>query len=1221
LQSLTLGKKEKKRKENMRIKALISGLSTVVVILFLTAATIAQDATGDIVGTVKDSNGAAVAGANVTVTDVSKKIVVRSMQTNSDGEFSATGLLSSTYSVTVEALNFKKTVQSNIKVDVGQRRPVEIVLEAGRIDETVTVEADPVAVDLVSAASGTLINGDQVRELSLNNRNFMSLVTLAPGVTNDLEDLVFTGTNNPETQVVNRSLISVNGGRPTSNTFTVDGADVTDRGSNLTIQSYPSVDSIGEFRVLKQYSAESGQSAGGQVNVVTRAGGASYHGSVFEFIRNEAFNANNVSTNSNPNPPFGRDEDGKAKRRPFRYNNYGLTFGGPIYFLKFGEKGPDEPYFGKWSKTFFFFSEEQRRDTRYPLLSGIVPSDALENGVFPVDICLRGTIAGATRTCLDTLTAGTNIATRVPLSTVAQAYVNNIWKKVPGPTNLSTYLLEFPTLNIAKFRQEILKIDHNFSSKASAYYRYGRDKIPTIDADGSIGGRSGMPFVNTMQSDSPGRTHTAAMTYAASPRVIVDGRFTHGGGSIFTTTTGLIAKNVSNIPAPLPYESTRDVVPVLTVAGFNSLTGFSNYNNFSWKQSWAGNVTWLSGNHQMKFGGQYSRYKKVENALAGANQGAFSAFNNTPVPLPAGQTTGSVLANGVTANNLNNAFQAWANFLMGNNATFTQSKLDITADLRQRNIEFYAQDDWKIRRNLSLNLGVRYSYFGAPWDANGHLTNFDPTLWTAAAAPRVTGAGNRLPEAGKNYCNGMIINAQNFATGPAVYNCNPTPSPWGKYIYEAPKLGFAPRIGLAWDPFGTGKTAVRMGYGIYYDQVSGNQALLIAGINPPYQETCTVGVTRLDQPVPGNNCTTVVFSAVPQSIRGIQTDWKMPYVQQWSFDIQRQLAKRAMITVGYYGSRGVHLHGHTEYNNLLPGAAVNTQCATGTATLQDTPAPTTVPCQTAGTAFTATPPILDQIRRYRGYRSISVLESRYNADYHSLQVSGQQRFSGASQLNVAYTWSKSLNDNPTSYINAAPQDNNNIRAERGLSPLDRRHVFTINAIYELPFYREQKDFVGKVLGGWQLSGIYSYQTGSPYTVTSATYDPAGIGFIPSIVAGGRPNLTCDPNEGAPHTIAQWFNTNCFTPQNTTGIANIAGTAGRGIIVGPPTTKLDLTLTKNIRFTEHLKLQLRAEAFNAFNITNLRLAGTPNLSRTATTFGQITSFRDPRIVQLAAKFSF
>lgn len=1182
-----------------------------------------QEITGSIVGTVKDGNGAAVAGATVTAKIPSQSNQsVRTVVTNEEGVFSIPNVAVNVYSITIEAANFKKYVQTDIKIDIGQRRSLEIALEAGRIDETVTVEADQTAVDLSSATASTLINGDQVRELSINNRNFISLVTLAPGVTNDLDDLVFTGTNNPESQVVNRTLISVNGGRPTQNTFTVDGADVTDRGSNLTIQAYPSIDSIGEFRVLRSlYPAESGQSAGGQVNIITRSGTDQIHGNLFEFIRNEAFNANNVATNSLTNPPLGRDDNGKAKRRPFRYNNYGWTIGGPVWFFNTVPDSTDG-LFRKLSKTYFFYSQEFRKDTRYPTLAPIVPTALLKSGRFPIPICLRGTIVSGTPTCspADTLAAGDPIAGRVPLSTIAQEYVSRIWNNIPNPDNLGNYTVTFPTLNIAKFEQEIIKIDRTFSDKLSAYYRYERDKIPTVDADGSIGTRSGIPFVNTMESDSPGRTHTASVTYALSPNLIIDGRFTHGWGAIFTKTTGLIAKEVSPIPVQLPYISTRDVVPILSINGFNSLTGFSNYDNFSWKQSAAANVTWVKGSHIMKFGGLFSRYRKNENAIAGANQGQFSAFNNTPNVLPTGQTAGSVLATGVANTPLNTAIQAFANFLQGNNVGFTQSKLDLTADLRQKNYEAYAQDEWKLRSNLTLYLGVRYSNFGPAFDANGHFTNFDPAAFSQAAAPRVTGQGNRVVEAGKNFCNGLIINSQNYTTGPPVYQCTPTESPFGKYVYETSKTDFAPRIGLAWDPFGKGETSVRAGYGIYYDQVSGNQALLIIGLNPPYQETCTVTATILDQPIPGNNCTNPVFLNAAPTIRGIQPHWNTPYVQQWSLDVQQQLSSKTIVSAGYYGSRGVHLNGHTEYNNLKAGDAATLQCATGTQTLQDA-SPTTVLCQTPGTAYTATPTILDQRRPFRGYRSISVLETRYNSDYHSLQVAGQQRFSGASQINVAYTWSKSLTDNATSYINAAPQSNYDIRSERGRSPLDRTHVFTVNWIYELPFFSKQENFVGKVLGGWQWSGIYSYQTGSPYTVTSATYDPGGIGFIPSAVAGGRPNLTCDPNENAPHTILQWFNTSCFAPQNATGIQNIAGTAGRGIIVGPPTTKVDFTLSKNLRFTESLWMQFRVEAFNVFNITNYRLAGTPNLSRQATTFGQVTTYRDPRIMQFGVKFYF
>lgn len=1191
----------------------------VIIALCFTGAVYAQETTGSIVGTVKDANGGLVPGATVELTDTDKKVVVATVQTNEDGQFSIPNLPVSNYDISVEAASFKKYIQSRVKLDIGQRRTVDVTLEAGNVSEVVTVESAPVSVELTTPSASTVINGDQVRQLSINNRNFVSLVTLAPGVTNDLDDLVFTGTNNPETQVVNRTLISVNGARTTQNTFTVDGADVTDRGSNLTIQAYPSVDSIGEFQVLRSlFPAESGRSGGGQVNVITRSGGDEFHGSAFEFIRNEAFNANDFITNRTAalRTTLGVDQaTGKVKRRPFRYNNYGFTVGGPVYLFNFGEG--DGGVGHKLKRTFFFFSEEQRRDTRYPTLStrnsnpGAAPTAAMKQGIFPVDICLS---ASSSTNCTSVLPAGVPIGSRVPLSNVAQQYVTQIWNKIPNPTDAANLQLDFPTLNIAKFRQEIIKIDHNFSDKWSGFYRYQRDTIPTVDADGSIGGRSNLPFVNRMVSDSPGRTHTLQTTYTVSPQVVIEGRYAYGYGAIFTKTIGLLAKDVSPIAANLPYESVRDVVPIVSILGFSPLTGFSNYDNFSWKQNFSGSLAWIHGNHTMKFGAVYSLYRKNENALSGTNQGSFSAFNNTTAAVA---TPASVRAPGVAATAVNNLYQSWANFLQGNNVTFTQSKLDVEVDLRQKNLEWYAQDEWKVRRNLTLYLGVRYSYFGPAYDRNGLLSNFVPSLWSAAQAPQVTGAGNRVVGTG-NFCNGLVVNSQNYQTGPAAFNCTPISSPWGKYVYQVSKHDYAPRIGLAWDPFGKGTTSIRTGYGIYHEQIPVSTIELLAN-NPPFQQTTTVTATSMDTPIPAGQPITVVAAATAPTIsRAIQSDFKTPYMQHWSLDIQHQFGQRTVVTVGYYGSKGTHLIGFAEENDLTPGLAVKTQCAQGANTLQNPGAAGTILCQTPGTAFTSTPAIIDQIRPFRGYRGINVLETRYNSNYHSLQVYAQHRLSGASQFNFAYTWSHNLTDNQTSTVSAAPQDINNIRAEYSRALLDRRHVLNANFVYLLPFFAKQQGFVGKTLGGWQASGIISYYTGVPFTVTSASYDPAGIGFIPAAIAGGRPLLLCDPNANAPNTIDQWFNTACFAPQNATGIANIPGDAPRGSVNGPSNTKVDFTMAKNFAIGERVGIQLRAEAFNVFNHTNFRNLST---ARNSATFGQVISFRDPRIMQFGLKLTF
>src|SRR5258708_3094094 len=378
---------------------ILRALFVAIVLFTFISVAVAQEITGSIVGTVKDANGAAVKGATVTITNSDTKLVVRTVNTNDDGEFSAPLLPVAFYDITVEAASFKKYLDARVQLNVNERRTVNVDLAPGNISETVTVTSEALQVNTQSAVAANVINGDQVVQLPINNRNWAQLILLSPGVSSNLQDQIYVGTTNPN-GVSNALQIAVNGVRPNSNTYTVDGADTTDRGANLTVQTYPSVDAIKEFSLLRSlYPAESGRSSGGQVNVITKSGSSKFHGDVFEFWRNNILNAQTFLLNRDK--PLGIDANGKSIRPPFRYHDFGGTLGGPLVFPRFGEGGPSLVK----GRTFFFFSEEVRRVIVYPTGSTTVPTAALRQGIFPQAVCI-GPVA---RPCSVTLPAGTQL--------------------------------------------------------------------------------------------------------------------------------------------------------------------------------------------------------------------------------------------------------------------------------------------------------------------------------------------------------------------------------------------------------------------------------------------------------------------------------------------------------------------------------------------------------------------------------------------------------------------------------------------------------------------------------------------------------------------------------------------------------------------------------------------------------------------------------------------
>ncbi|MBO0726671.1 MAG: carboxypeptidase regulatory-like domain-containing protein, partial [Blastocatellia bacterium] len=396
-------------KTNNRIIFPVS-LLALLLVGFMAPLALAQDITGSIVGLVRDSGGASIAGAMVTIKDTDKNIVVRTVTTNSEGAYSAPLLPVGHYSVTVESPNFKKFSRTNIELNVNARLTVDATLEVGQVTEVVQVESGALQVELQTATQSGLISGAEVRELPLNNRNYLQLLTLMPGVSSGASDQLYIGVTNPFGQT-NTVSFAINGGRNSENNYTIDGADNIDRGSNLTLLNYPSVDAISEVKVLRNhYSAEYGRDAAGQVNVVTKSGTSQFHGGAYEFFRNDVLNANPFLTNRDHT--LGLDSDGNAKRAPLRYNNFGYFIGGPVWI--------PGVYNEAKNKTFFFFSQEFRRVITYSNFVASVPTAAERQGIFSSPVCLNSA-------CTQTTTQITNI------DPTAAAYIKDIYSKIPLP--------------------------------------------------------------------------------------------------------------------------------------------------------------------------------------------------------------------------------------------------------------------------------------------------------------------------------------------------------------------------------------------------------------------------------------------------------------------------------------------------------------------------------------------------------------------------------------------------------------------------------------------------------------------------------------------------------------------------------------------------------------------------------------------------------------------
>lgn len=1106
----------------------------------LPAITAAQELGATLSGTVSDASGAVVPGATVVVHNDATNQDVRTVTTNNTGNYTVSNLAASEYTVTVKSSGFQTFTANNVVLNVAEKRRLDMQLKPGQVSQTVEVTATNTPIQTTTAEQSGTITGTQVRQLALNNRNFEQLVLLQPGVANALPDKVGFGLGNSTS-------ISINGAREGANNWTVDGADINDSGSNGTLLNTPSIDAIREFTLERSnYDAAYGRSGGGQILVATKSGTDSYHGSAYEFNRNNFYNANTFGARQ----AIAEGASPADNQTPIeRYNDFGFTLGGPFIIPKL--------YKPTKNKTYFFWSEEWRKASTPATNIINVPSTAELNGIFssPIPVAPAGCV---------TTSGGTSTINPSCYSTNAGAYLKGFMANNP-PNATGELITNYSQLN--NFRQDIIRLDQNVGDKVRIFARYMEDVVPQ-NFPYSLWGGDNYPGVENTAVNAPGRNLVGNVTATLSPHVINEVEFVNAWGAINATLNGT-ANNPSFTGQLTNNTAFRDPygrAPNVSISGLTGLgNGVAPYFERNIDRTIFDNLSYQHGNHTIRTGFTSMWMQKTENATSGAASFDFTDTNGNP---------------------------AFANFLLGQADFYSQPNKDTVPHLNYTNFEAYVQDDWRVTQRLTLNLGLRYSFFPSPTDSNNTLNNFDPLLFSPGAAPVIDPvSGNMINGNAATYSNGLIFPKGAACSAAQAISAQVQCSPYGALVNPNSNNNWGPRFGLAWDVFGNGRTAVRAGYGVFYDRTLNGIWEQNAFADPPLVQTTTVNNNALstlnlfDNPLSGTP------GAVPTGpvalIATGNPTFKVPSYQDYNLSIQQEVMPNTMLEVGYVGTKGTHLLGDVDINQPTVAARI------------------------------ANPGVdVNAIRPFLGYGAITSRIPDFTSNYNSLQVSLNRRFSNNLAVQVAYTWSKLLSTNPYDR-GLATYDTYNYGYSYGPSTLNTPQMFVASYVYDLPFYKDQRGFKGRLLGGWELSGITTIQSGQSLIITQsadpfAIYGPGGLGMTR---AGNtiyiRPDVVGDPN--GPKNVKQWFNPAAFVPA-----VGHFGNAAPGVLLGPGLQVWDISLMKNIQFAERLGLQLRLETFNTFNHGNPSGLDT-NVGDT--NFGAVNAWHDPRNVQLGAKLTF
>src|SRR3984957_9866388 len=1110
----------------------------------------AQQITGSIRGTVVDPSGAIVQAATVTAKQTETGLT-RSVVTDRQGEYVLVELPIGHYQLEVHAQGFQKYLQQGISLDVNETATVGIRLKLGSETQQVEVSANAALVQSTVSSLGQTVLEHEILDLPLDGRNFSQLGLLQPGVVPLTPGLLEAGGPARQNQAY-----AVDGQRPESNNFLIDGADnesSVDGGFVLK----PPIDAIAEFKILSHNAnAEFGRNTGSTTNIVTRSGSNAFHGAAWEFLRNDAMDSSDYFTQS---------------VQPLKQNQFGATFGGPI--VK--------------DKTFFFGYYEGFRNRQGETVPATVPSAAERQGNFgqlctsiPGDAFVGGICTNTTTSAPDFNGQLLNFAmgpAPVPIPnnqlTSIDPIATNVLPLFPLPNVGENGFLATQTL-IENNDQFGVRLDHYLSRADTLNFRYMYSSGPTTDPLSPVG--ANVPGFPVGEYDRA-QNFVAQETHVFSPTTIAVGRFS------FLRNTFLLDEHLNHeSPTDLGFQYAPTLPsaagpPFIQVGGYASvgdpITGPRN--TFQNTFDLSGSLSWIHGRHELKFGGGYRRDQI--NALQGIASNGFFVFSTFPYS------------------------DGFASFLSGNPVVFLQGGGNFAREIRDRALDAYGQDTYKVTPRLTLNLGLRYELPFPSTENNNEVNLFVPGAKSQVLPNAPVGLlypGDRGVPAG---------------------------------LIPTQKTAFAPRFGVAWDVRGDSKTVVSAAYGIFYEPYyTGEGGPLQDPVSsPPYLKTQQISfpVNSFANPFYTPNPFSQDFPE-PMTLLVAARNLHLPYAQDWNLNIQRSFGEDWLLQVGYVGTTGVRLPRFIEGNPAVYFPGVDD-------TSPGCIPPANQPCPIS------TENNVNQRRLYSGctlaapdncvYGSVGEIASVANSSYNALQASLRKRFSHGLSFLASYTWSHSIDDvssfnitgsasQPVAGENDLAQNPFDLAAERGRSMFDSHHRFVLSYQWILPFLQRSTSWYGHVLGNWQLNGIMTAMSGGPFTVFDSNdvslqgQSPETTGF-----SANRPNLIGNPNSG-PRTPQEWFNVGAFQrlQPDPLGRFEVFGDEGRNVVQGPGYVNWDASAFKNIRLTESKELQFRGELFNLLNHTNFRL---PVSDIESPTFGQIQSDVSPRVIQVALKFLF